>query len=98
MNVTGLFKDHCAGTGVHGLHVKVSKPGGLRQLLCAGVIGPDVRHSITIGNEVDRFTRPDWIDVFRVGPWRLYQIVSFEIDNPDRTILTTTIITAFVVP
>ena len=98
MNVTRLLEDDCAPTRIHRLNVKVSEPGCLRQFFRSGVIGPDIGHTVAIGDEVDGVADPHRVHVLRVGPGRRNEIVTLEIYDPDGAVLAATIVAAFFVP
>src|SRR6185369_7222969 len=88
----------CARAGIHRLHGEVSELRDLRELLRLCLILPDVCHAVAIGDEENRIFYPNRTDVFGISPrWR-NEIVSLEIDYPDRTILAAAIVATLFVP
>ena len=93
-----LLEDNRPATGVDRLDVEVGELRRLGELPGFGIERPDIRDAVTIGEEVDGVARPDRVHVLRVCPRRRDEIVSFEIDDPDRPVLAAAIIAPLLVP
>ena len=98
VDVARLLEHNHIRAPVHRLHVVVGELRDLRQLLRGRLVRPDVRHSIAIGEEVDRVAHPDGFDVLGIGPGRRYEVVRLEVDDPDRPVLAAAVVAALIVP
>ncbi len=98
VDIAGLLEHDRAGAGVKRFDVEVGEFGDLRQLLPFRVVRPDIRHAVTIGDEVDRVAHPHGIHVFGIGPGRRNEVVALEIDDPDRAVLPAAVVAPFLIP
>ena len=73
---------------VQALDVEVGVAGDLADRARAGVVGPDVRGPVPVGEEVDLVAEPDGIEVVAVVPRNLLERPVVRVDDPHRVDLT----------
>ena len=99
MQTTCLFEDHHASACVHRLHVEVGEARDLRHGFGTAVVLPDVLHAVTIGDEEHVVTDPGRVQFLGIDRTRDgVEGVALQVEHPDRLVLPSAIVAAFVVP